>query len=197
MEWVWDANEKREFINLKNILVHAPTLKYFDVNKPVVLSVDASQKGLGAVLLQDFLPVAYASRALTDTESRYAQIEKEALAIVFACGKFHQYILGKKVLVESDHKPLETIFKKQFDQCPARIQRIKLATQKYDIEVRYKPGKELFLADALSRNYLNVKENNYYELEIDAHVHCMIENFPMTIEKKKIFQKETDNDEEL
>ncbi len=151
--WVWDANSQRDFENLKKVLISSPTLRYFDVNKDVILSVDASQGGLGAVLLQENLPVAYASKALTQTETRYAQIEKEALAIVFACKKFHQYIFGKKCLVESDHKPLEVIFKKSFDQCPLRIQRMKLATQKYDIEVKYKPGKELFLADALSRKY--------------------------------------------
>lgn len=91
------------------------------------------------------------TKALTDTECRYAQIEKEALAIMFGCSKFHQYIFGKKVLVESDHKPLVTIFKKPINQCPVRVQRIRLGTQKYDIEVKYKHGKELLIADALSR----------------------------------------------
>lgn len=70
IEFIWDSNTQEEFENLKQILVNSPTLKFFDVNKPVVLSVDASQKGLGAVILQDNLPVAYASRALTETEIR-------------------------------------------------------------------------------------------------------------------------------
>ncbi|KAL7291716.1 hypothetical protein TKK_0014505 [Trichogramma kaykai] len=96
----------KEFHHLKNLLMHAPILKYFGVNKPVTLSCDASQHGLGAVILQEGLPVAYTSRSLTLTETKYAQIEKEALAIVFTCTKFHQYTLGKKTLVESDHKPL-------------------------------------------------------------------------------------------
>lgn len=194
--WLWDANADKAFLDLKNLLINSPTLKYFDVNKPVVLSVDASQHGLGAVILQDSLPVAYASRALTNTEIRYAQIEKEALAIVFACNKFHQYIFGKKVLVESDHKPLEPLFKRPIDQCPARIQRMRLATQKYDIEVKYKPGKELLLADALSRKFLkNEKEN--FDFEIEQHVHTLINNFPISIEKKELFQKETENDDEM
>lgn len=78
----------------------------------MVLSVDASQRGLGAVIIQENLPVAYASRSLSETESRYAQIEKEALAIAFGCNRFHHYIYGKSVTVVSDHKSLEIIFKK-------------------------------------------------------------------------------------
>lgn len=87
-------------------------MQYYDVNKPVTLSVDASKYGLGAVLLQDRLPVAYASKALTQTEIRYAQIEKEALAISFGCLKFDQYIYGKQIIIETDHKPHESIFQK-------------------------------------------------------------------------------------
>ena len=68
------------------------------MTKPVTIQCDASGKGLGAVLLQEGKPVCYASRALTDTESRYAAIEAEMLAVVFACRKFHQYIYGRSVL---------------------------------------------------------------------------------------------------
>eukprot|EP00731_Ephydatia_muelleri_P019266 Em0012g91a len=74
--------------------------------KPVTVRCDASNIGLGAVLLQENQPIAYASHALTDTEKRYAQIEKELLAIVYALEKFNQYVYGKTVQVESDHKPL-------------------------------------------------------------------------------------------
>ena len=77
--------------------------------KPVTTSCDASPTGLGRVLLQEERPVAYASRSLTDAESRYAQIEEELLAVHFSLERFHQYIYGKKVTIESDHKPLEAI----------------------------------------------------------------------------------------
>jgi hypothetical protein len=69
--------------------------------------------------------VAYASRALSPAQERYAQIEKQLLAIVFACEKFHQYIFGKKVQVETDHKLLVSIFKKPLNDCPMRLQRIR------------------------------------------------------------------------
>lgn len=82
------------FEALKLDISQAPVLKFFNHSKPFTLSVDASKSGLGAVCLQDGNPVAYASRALTEAESRYAQIEKELLAATFACKKFHDFIYG-------------------------------------------------------------------------------------------------------
>ena len=87
-----------------------------------------SQKGLGAALLQDGRPIAYASRSLSDTEQRYAQIEKEMLAIVFALEKFNQYTFGRHVRVSSDHKPLESIPSKPLavapgsGSCPKKVE---------------------------------------------------------------------------
>lgn len=75
--WHWDENTNKAFNELKNILTAAPVLQYFDTHKPVTLSVDASQAGLGAVILQDNLPIEYASRSLNDTQKNYAQIEKK------------------------------------------------------------------------------------------------------------------------
>jgi len=81
------------FTRLKELHTSPSVLQYFDVHQPVMLSADSSQHGLGAVCLQN-KPVAFASRALTETESHYAQIEKELLALVYACQKFHDYIYG-------------------------------------------------------------------------------------------------------
>ena len=75
------------------------------------------------------------------------------MAIVFACVRFEQYIFGQQVTVQSYHKPLETIFKKQLMKSPKRLQRMLLQLQKYDLNVLYKPGKELLIADTLSRDY--------------------------------------------
>ena len=89
-------------------------------------------KGLGAALIQSNGVVAYASRALTPTEQKYAQIEKEALAVVFGCTKFHKMLYGKSdVTVETDHKPLEAIWKKPIHAAPMRIQRMLLRLQPY------------------------------------------------------------------
>ena len=132
-----------------------PVLHYFNVKEDVTLQCDASQSGLGAALLQNGQPVAYASRALTPAETRYAQIEKELLAIVFACERFDSYIYGLAgIKVESDHKPLESIFLKPLHAAPQRLQRMLLRLQRYSLVIRYKKGKEMYLADTLSRAHL-------------------------------------------
>jgi hypothetical protein len=90
---VWDWNKELEAAleNIKSILTWKPVLKFFDPSKNSVIQADASQHGLGACLLQEGIPIPYDSRSLSATETNYAQIEKELLAIVFACTKFHQY----------------------------------------------------------------------------------------------------------
>ncbi len=79
------------------------SLKFFDPSKPVTVQVDASQSGLGAVLLQEGKPVVYASKALTSAKQAYAQIEKEALALVFGCETSHHYLYGRDFIAETDH----------------------------------------------------------------------------------------------
>ena len=192
VEWQWKAEHQQAFNTMKTMLTEAPVLRYYDVKLPVTLSVDASKSGLGAVLLQELKPVAYASRALTETEQRYAQIEKEMLAIVFGAERFHQYIYGREVDVQSDHKPLEVIMKKPLSSAPARIQRLLMRLQKYQVNVQYKPGKEMHIADALSRAYLPVTSSP--DKEIEAQVHMVISNLPVSNEKLEEFRKETTND---
>ena len=132
-----------------------PVLRYYNLQEEVTIQCDASQFGLGAALLQKGQPVAYASRALTDAETRYSQIEKELLAIVFACERFEPYVYGRDLIhVESDHKPLEAIFCKPLHSAPKRLQRMLLRLQKYSLYVAYKKGKTMFLADTLSRAFL-------------------------------------------
>ena len=138
------------FRKIKQLVSQAPVLQYYDVDKPVTIQCDASGKGLGAVLLQDNKPVCYASRALTDIETRYAPIETEMLAVVFACRKFHQYIYGRSVTIETDHKPLQAISTKPLSQVPLRLQKMILNVRGYDVEIRYIPGSKQVLADPLS-----------------------------------------------
>ena len=104
IEWHWTAQQTESFETLKKLISNAPVLKYCDPEKQAVLSVDASSKGVGAVLFQENQPVAYASKSLTACQENYAQIEKEMLAIVFGCTKFHDYIYGlPDVDAETDH----------------------------------------------------------------------------------------------
>ena len=115
------------------------------------MQCDASKFGLGAALIQLGQPVAFASHAWTPAETRYAQIEKELLAIVYACEKFDVYVYGRtEVTIQSDHKPLECIFKKPLSTALMRLQRMLLRLQKYNLRVVYTKGTEMFLADTLS-----------------------------------------------
>ena len=188
----WEDQQEKAFNKLKDLCVKAPVLQYFDVNKPVEVHCDASSTGLGAVLVQDNRPVAYSSRALTDTETRYAQIEKEMLAIVHACKKFHCFIFGKEVTVFTDHKPLELIFKKQLLAAPMRLQRMLLALQWYDITVTYRKGKDMQLPDTLSRAYLQESV-----AEIDINQVNASEFLSITEEKYRLFQVKTEEELKL
>lgn len=152
--WTWDANHEKAFREIKALLAEAPVLAYFDQTKRIEIFTDASATGIGAALVQDGKPVAYASRALTDTEARYAVIEKEMLAIVFALEKWHQFTYGQEVTILSDHKPLETIVKKALEKAPRRLQSLLLRAMAYNITVQYVKGKDNLLADPLSRSYL-------------------------------------------
>ena len=153
-EWQWLTQHKVAFNTVKKYLTESPVLKYYSMNDEVTIQCDASDTGLGAVLLQKGQPVCYASRALTDVESRYAQIEKELLAIVWSCHKFDQYIYGREIVhVESDHEPLQAVFKKPIHQSPKRLQRMRMALQNYSLDIQYKKGRLMFIADALSRAY--------------------------------------------
>ena len=147
--------------NLKKLMTTAPVLRYYSLTEPIVLSNDASQSGLGSVILQGGRPVAYASKSLTAAEQNYSQIEKEMLTIVYAFKKFHTYVYGRHdITVETDHLPLVRIFQKPLHQVPLRLQKMRLVLQQYDFTVVDKSGKEIPVADALSRAYLKDTEAN-------------------------------------
>ena len=147
----WTPNHQQAFNDVKNAITAETTLSYFDPSKPITVQVDASMAGLGAALIQEDRPVAFASRALSDTESRYANIEREMLAVIFGCERFYHFIFGQEVTVESDHKPLESIHLKRLHSAPSRLRRMLLRLQPYDIQIRYRPGPDVSIADALSR----------------------------------------------
>ena len=136
--------------------------------------------------------VIYSSHAQTKTQQNYVQIEKETLAVVFGCETFHQFVYGRTVEVETDHRPLQSI-NKPLQQAPARLQRFLLQLQKYDLQVTYKPGKYLHVADTLRRSYLQeTKEQLVPETEINAiNPRSYV---PISPEKYAQFQRETAKD---
>jgi hypothetical protein len=152
--WHWDEQKQHSFQKLKEMVTDTPVLTYFDPEKPVLLTVDSSSTGLGAAVVQNGKPVAYGSRALTMTQQKYSQLEKETLAIAYGCQKFHQYVYGRRIQVGTDHKPLQSIFRKPLYDIPARLQKMFLTLQCYDSEVTYKPGNTLgsFVRELLGRN---------------------------------------------
>ena len=121
-EWTCGSAQDKAFEEVKHLLTQEPALAYFNPTKELSIQCDASGQGLGAALLQEGRSVAYASRALSDAETRYATIAKEMLAIMFAFEKWHQYTFGRPVTVYSDHKPSEVITRKPLDRAPKRFQ---------------------------------------------------------------------------
>ena len=162
---------------------------FYDVRKPAAIQADAYQSGLGCGLMQQGRPVAFASRVLTEAEHNYSQIEKEMLAICFACQKFHQYIYGKSIDVHSDHRPLESILKKPIGKASPRLQRMMLQLQRYTLNVRYVPGKLMYVADTLSRAYITGEAGCGAPEDMEVLVHSLVENLPATIDKLEQFRR--------
>ena len=140
-EFQWTEIHQKAFELVKASICKEMTLAYFDRDKETTIQVDASGRGLGAVLLQDKKPIEYASKSLTDAEKRYANIERELLAVVFGAERFHTYVYGKHFKVESDHKPLEMIQLNNLTAAPPRLQRMLLRIQNYDMTIEYRPGR--------------------------------------------------------
>ena len=138
--WIWGPSQTDAFNKVKDELTSHPVLTWYDPAAETKLTADASAYGLGAVPLQKhetaWKPVAYASRPMTEAETRYAQIEKEALAITWACERFTNYILGKQIQVETDHKPLVALLgTKHLDVLPPRILRFRLRLMQFDYTI--------------------------------------------------------------
>ena len=158
-KWKWSREQEQAFQEAKNALQADSLLVHYDSTKPLVLACDASDYGIGAVLSHTMddnqeRPIAYISRTLTSAEKHYSQLEKEGLAIIFAVKKFHKYLLGRHFVIESDHKPLQSLFgetRKIPEMASSRIQRWAIILSAYRYTIRYKAGKQLCNADAFSR----------------------------------------------
>ena len=150
--------QEQAFKKLKQCLVTAPILTIYDPNKEIKVNADASSYGIGAVLLQkqninDWKPVSYVSRALTDTETRYSQIEKECLTFTWTCERFSDYILGKPIIGETVYKPLVPLLTTHMlEKLQPRIQRFRMRLMRVNLhKIVHIPSKEMYTSDALSR----------------------------------------------
>ena len=183
--WSWGPQQENAFSEIKQQLSSPCVLAHYDPEREIKISADSSSFGLGAVLSQKqegiWKPVAYASRALSDAETRYAQVEKEGLALTWACEKFANYIVGKSIHLETDHKPLVSLFgQKDLSQMPPRIQRFRMRLMRFQFSISHKAGKDLHSADALSRAPISnsSKDDDDFELETQAFVHSIVETLP-------------------
>ena len=162
VRWNWSSSQQGAFEAAKSCITSAPVLVFYNPEKPVTLENDASEYGLGSALLQDKKPIAFASRSLTECERKYAQIEKEMLALVYGLEKFHHYTFGRAVHIITDHKPLVAIANKPLSKAPRRLQNLLLRAQKYRFTLEWQPSTSIPVADTLSRapaeNVTNTEE---------------------------------------
>ena len=159
-EFVWTTKQQYAFETLKNCLITAPVLAYPDFSKEFIITTDASDVAIGAILSQGVIgedrPIAYASRVLNKAEKIYNTTEKELLAIVWATKQFRPYVYGTHFKVVTDHKALVWLFRVQ--DPGSRLIRWRIQLAEHDYEIIHKAGKANTNADALSRN-INIIQN--------------------------------------
>ncbi len=154
VSWTWGSAENQAFTNLKNALVSSTVMAYPNTSQPYILYTDASEFAIGAILCQEDdegveRPIQYLSQQLTPTQRKYAVIEKEAFAVVYALKKLRPYLLGSDCTVYTDHKPLLSFFVGEVAN--TKIQRWAILLAEFGARIRYRPGKNNIRADMLSR----------------------------------------------
>ena len=208
-EFKWEERHQKCFDNFKKLLQSDLLLTHYNPKEEIIIAVDACEYGIGGVILHRFedgseKAIAHAGRALTKSEKNYRQIEKEALALVWAIRKFHRYVYGRHFKLLTDHKPLVSIFgsKKGISSHAAnRLQRWELALLAYDFTIEYRNTTKFGLVDALSK-VISTKRNSKnldpiilkIEKEIGFAKQIAIDQLPIT---KNEIERETRYDEEL
>ena len=213
IEFVWTQVHDKAFENLKQAICKDITLQFFDSDLPLYIEADASQKCIGAIMLQpdknhknisnteipnNLRPVACASKTLTSCESNYSNIERELLGVLFSVLYFKHFTYGCKVHIITDHKPLVSLFRKSLTSASPRLSRMLLCILDYQSEVMYQPGTKMHLSNALSRltsHNDNSKAKSIPGLDITVHdVQVFTEISPLSLEKIK---RVTENDLDL
>ena len=187
-QWVWDQPQEITFNTLKGKLASTEVLAHYDTNKPCIVALDASENGIGAVLLQvgdqgNRRPVSCASCSLTPAEKNYAVIEKEVLAATWACERFSNYVLGINFTLETDHRPLmPRLSSTDLSKLPARILRFRLRLMRYSPVVKYVLGKTHYTVDALSRAPVgkSTKEDLVLLEEVETQNNQALQSIPVT-----------------
>ena len=203
-EFYWTQVHEMAFNQLKEAIAKDVTLQFFNQDLPLYIEVDASKKGIGAVMLQpdkntkntsnlpianNLRPVAYASKTLTSCEGNYSNIERELLGVLFSVLHFKHLTYGHKVHIITDHKPLVSLFRKSLTSASPRLSRMLLRILDYQLDVMYQPGTKMHLSDALSRlisHNDNSKAKSIPGLDITVHnVEVFTEISPLSLVKIK------------
>ncbi|UYV77576.1 K02A2.6-like [Cordylochernes scorpioides] len=193
--WHWGPRQDTEFHHIKECVRNAPSLGHYDKTKTLVLQCDASKDAMGAALLQENRPLAFASASFNDSQKQYSQIEKELLSIYYGCKKFEYLLLGHTFIIQTDHQPLLPLIQKPLTDISPRLQRIVMKLFAFDFKLQYRPGKCLILADTLSRDTHPIDELPTPFLEDRRMVKLISAN--ISDEKLITLQKDTRGDTTL
>ena len=182
-EFWWSPQCEEAFNKAKESLSSSHVLVHYNPSLPVILESDASQYGIGAVILHRF-PNAYASRSLNSSEKNYSQIEKEGLAIIFGVTKYYMYLFWRKFTLRTDHKPLLKIFAPDSATpvlAAARLQRWSLLLSSYQYEIEFKPFAEVASSDALSRLPMQYRKDASVEDKIFQVSAIQLRKHPVSV----------------
>lgn len=199
--FAWDKDCEKAFKTVKEEMQSETTLAHFDTNLPLVLATDASSYAVGAVLSHTYedhteRPIQFASQTLTTVQQKYAQIDKEAYAIIFGIKKFYQYVFGRTFTLVTDHEPLVKIFSPTAGLpvfSAARMQHYAIFLQAFDYKIKYRNTKDHANADTMSRLPVEKTRAQQFD-EPDSLEIAQIETLPVTL---KELAKETGNDPSL
>ena len=191
-EFIWMPVHQQAFDQLKLHVSNDVKLQFYDASKPLYIEVDTSKKGIGAILLQEdpimkndskpgsdiptnLRPISYASKTLSLIESNYSNIECELLGLLFAITHFKHFTYGRLVHVITNHKPLVSLFRKSLVDSSPRLTRMLMQLLDYTLDVRYQPGAQMHLSDAISRLSTHDQNTGKTIENLDVSVHSIEE----------------------
>ena len=190
-KFIWTTVHQCTFDQIKLHVSNDVNLQFYDTNKPLYIEVDTSKIGIGAVMLQgdsivpntaksdeiltNLRPISYASKTLSSTESNYSNIERELLDLLFAVTHFKHFTYGRLVHVITDHKPLVSLFRNSLVDSSPRLTRMLIQLLDYTLDIRYQPGAQMHLSDAISRLSTHNSNRGSTIENLDISVHAIEE----------------------